>query len=37
VVNGASPLRLHLIRNPRYVRVNKADRGAELLIFRRLD
>lgn len=37
VINDRSPLRLHLIRNPRYVRVNKEDRGAELLIFRRLD
>ena len=37
VINDRSPLRLHLIRNPRYVRVNRDDRGAELLIFRRLD
>jgi len=37
VINDRSPLRLHLIRNPRYVRVNKDDRGAELLIFRRLE
>lgn len=37
VINDRSPLRLHLIRNPRYVRVNKDDRAAELLIFRRLE
>jgi hypothetical protein len=37
VINDRSPLRLHLIRNPRYVRVNKDDKGAELLIFRRLE
>lgn len=36
VINDASPLRLHLIQNPRYVRVNRDDRDAELLIFRRL-
>jgi hypothetical protein len=27
VINDRSPLRLHLIRNPRYVRVNKEDRA----------
>lgn len=37
VVNGANPLRLFVIQNPRYVRVNRDDRDAELLIFRRLD
>ncbi len=37
VINDRSPLRLHLIRNPRYVRVNREDRAAELLIFRRLE
>lgn len=37
VINDRSPLRLHLIRNARYVRVNGEDRGAELLIFRRLE
>ncbi len=37
VINDRSPLRLHLIKNPRYVRVNKEDKAAELLIFRRLD
>ena len=37
VLAPQSPLRLFLIRNPRYLRVNKDDRGAELLIFRRLD
>lgn len=36
VINDRSPLRLFLIRNPRYVRVNKDDRAAELLIWRRL-
>jgi hypothetical protein len=37
VINDASPLRLFLIQNPRYVRVNRDDRDAELLIFRRLE
>lgn len=37
VINDRSPLRLFLIRNPRYVRVNRDDRDAELLIFRRLE
>ncbi len=32
-----SPLRLFLVKNPRYLRVNKDDRSAGLLIFRRLD
>jgi hypothetical protein len=36
VVHERSPLRLFLIRNPRYLRINKDDRDAELLIFRRL-
>ncbi len=36
-INAASPLRLHLIQNPRYVRVNRDDRDAELLLFRRLE
>ena len=31
-----SPLRLAFIQNPRYLRVNKPDRDAELLIWRRL-
>jgi len=31
-----SPLRLAFIQNPRYFRVNKQDRDAELLIWRRL-
>jgi hypothetical protein len=31
-----SPLRLAFVRNPRYLRVNKEDREAELLIWRRL-
>ena len=30
------PIRLHLIQNPRYKRVNKDDRGAEFLIWRRM-
>jgi hypothetical protein len=36
VIHENSPLRLGLIDNPRYLRVNKEDRGAELLIWRRL-
>lgn len=35
-IHWKSPLRLFLIRNPRYIRVNKDDRGAEFLIFRRV-
>ncbi len=30
------PLRFSLLENPRYVRLNKDDRGAEFLVFRRL-
>jgi len=37
VIPPNSALRLFLIRNPRYLRVNRDDKGAELLIFRRLD
>ena len=37
VINDSSPLRLLLIRNPRYFRVNKENRHAELLIFWRLE
>jgi hypothetical protein len=36
VIHETSPLRLGLIANPRYLRVNKDDRGAEQLIWRRL-
>jgi hypothetical protein len=36
VIHENSPLRLGLIGNARYLRVNKEDRGAELLIWRRL-
>jgi hypothetical protein len=35
-IHEKHPLRLHLIQNPRYQRVNKDDRGAEFLIWRRL-
>jgi hypothetical protein len=35
-VHWRNPLRIALIRNPRYVRMNKPDREAELLIWRRL-
>lgn len=35
-IHEKHPIRLHLIRNPRYERVNKEDRGAEFLIWRRL-
>lgn len=37
VLNGANPLRLFVIRNPSYVRVNRDDRASELLIFQRLE
>jgi hypothetical protein len=37
VINWRSPLRAALIGNPRYYRLNKDDRDAELLIWRRLD
>jgi hypothetical protein len=36
IIHEQSPIRLFLIQNPRYVRVNKDDRGAEFLIWRRL-
>ena len=35
-IHEKSPLRFVLMGNPRYVRVNKEDRGAEFLIWRRL-
>ena len=35
-IHEKHPLRLHLIQNPRYTRVNKDDRGAEFLIWRRV-
>jgi hypothetical protein len=35
-VHEKSPLRAVLIDNPRYVRINRDDRGAEFLIWRRL-
>ena len=35
-VHEKSPLRSVLLDNPRYVRINKEDRGAEFLIWRRL-
>ena len=35
-VHEKSPLRAVLLDNPRYVRINKDDRGAEFLIWRRL-
>jgi len=37
VIHEKKPLRRFLIRNPRYLRINKDDRGAEFLIWRRLD
>jgi hypothetical protein len=36
VIHERSDLRRFLVDNPRYVRVNRDDRGAELLIWRRL-
>jgi hypothetical protein len=35
-IHEKHPLRLYLIQNPRYLRVNKDDKGAEFLIWRRL-
>jgi hypothetical protein len=35
-IHEKHPLRHVLVRNPRYARVNRDDRGAEFLIFRRL-
>jgi hypothetical protein len=35
-IHEKSPLRSVLLDNPRYLRINKDDRGAELLIWRRL-
>ena len=35
-IHEKSPLRSVLLDNPRYVRINKEDRGAEFLIWRRL-
>lgn len=37
VIHQVSPLRLALVHNPRYARVNKDDKDAELLIWRRLE
>jgi hypothetical protein len=36
VIHEKSPLRFTLIDNPRFLRMNKDDRGAEFLVFRRL-
>ena len=36
-IHWKSGIRLFLIRNPRYLRINKDERGAEFLIFRRLE
>jgi hypothetical protein len=36
VIHEKSPLRYTLMDNPRFLRVNKEDRGAEFLIWRRL-
>jgi hypothetical protein len=36
VIHESSPLRLYLIDNPRYLRVNADDRRAEFLIWRRV-
>jgi hypothetical protein len=36
VIHWKSPLRLFFVRNPRYQRVNRDDRDAEMLIWRRL-
>ena len=35
-IHEKSDLRRFLVDNPRYVRVNRDDRGAEFLIWRRL-
>jgi hypothetical protein len=36
ILHEKHPIRLYLVQNPRYVRINKADKGAEFLIFRRM-
>jgi hypothetical protein len=36
VIHEKHPIRLYLVGNPRYVRINKEDKGAEFLIWRRL-
>jgi hypothetical protein len=35
-IHEKHPIRLHLVQNPRYLRVNKDDKGAEFIIWRRL-
>ncbi|MCU0242409.1 MAG: hypothetical protein MUF51_08300, partial [Vicinamibacteria bacterium] len=36
ILQERSPIRLHFVQNPRYIRINKEDKGAEFLIWRRL-
>jgi hypothetical protein len=35
-IHEKHPIRLYLIQNPRYLRVNKDDKGAEFILWRRL-
>lgn len=36
ILHEKHPIRLYLVQNPRYLRINKDHKGAEFLIFRRL-
>lgn len=36
IIHEKHPIRLYLVQNPRYLRINKQDKGAEFLIWRRL-
>ena len=36
IIHEKHPIRLYLVGNPRYLRINKDDKGAEFLIWRRL-
>jgi len=36
IIHERHPIRLYLVQNPRYLRINKDHRGAEFLIWRRL-
>jgi hypothetical protein len=36
ILHEKHPIRLYLVQNPRYLRINKGHKGAEFLIFRRL-
>jgi len=36
IIHEKHPIRLYLVQNPRYLRINKDQKGAEFLIWRRL-